>query len=175
MGIHSYLGETGTNVGPGLRIGSLLGGHLSPLFSLNAEITFDFLNVKILPAGYTVKEVDFVLAFSPLLHLPISMTMDVDFVIGPKLGIRGLAATSDTAVSSATFSGSGGVLGLNAGIFAAVSPNLAAGALLSVDVRSVSTTKSCISIGGGPSTCTTDESPNATSNKTIALNAGLMF
>jgi hypothetical protein len=44
VGINSFSGEGTSGIDPGLRLGALLGGRVSEIFSANGEITFDVMN-----------------------------------------------------------------------------------------------------------------------------------
>ena len=69
---------------PGARVGTFLGGRINDLFSLNAELTFDFSNVHGVPANTNFSEFLFDFTFSPLVQIPVG---PVEVVLGPKAGL----------------------------------------------------------------------------------------
>lgn len=102
------------SVGPGLRLGGLVGLHLTPWISANGEFTVDFMNTDDQSGYWVTGGRRFVLALSPLAHLAASSSGNVEVALGPKLGMRYLSMTSH---SSDTFSAKGYLVGLNAGVF----------------------------------------------------------
>ena len=110
-------GDTGQGVGPGLRLGGLLGVYVGPMFSLNGELSIDFLNLDSNLVSANVTGVRASLSIAPLFHLPAG-TGNMELVIGPKLGVWDEEFSDDN--SDATASVSGYLVGLNAGAFARV-------------------------------------------------------
>lgn len=102
------------SVGPGLRLGGLIGAHLTPWISVNGELTVDFMNTDDMYGTWVTGGRRFVLAASPLVHLSASSSGNIEVALGPKLGMRYLSMTSH---SPATFSAKGYLVGLNAGVF----------------------------------------------------------
>jgi hypothetical protein len=94
---------------------------------------------------------------------------------GPKLGLRVAASSVKSSGEEVTVTGSGGVAGLNLGVFGQVIQSTAVGALLSLDVRSISTVDICITPAGGPKTCMADDNPGSEKDKTFAFNAARLF
>ena len=169
LGFTRHLGDTGTNLGTGVALGALLGGRLNPQFSLNGEISINFLSVKNLPPGEesTAVEIDF--TFSPLFHAPISNT--AEFVLGPKLGFFGAAEERRyNGASLGTLSANGLAAGFNAGMFFAVSPSTSLGGMMSFTIRDPST--SCFKAPGGAEQC---EDIDATAEKVLGFNFGALF
>jgi hypothetical protein len=168
LGVNSFQGKTGDNMGPGFRLGTILGGRITDQISLNGEMTIDFLNLNNDGgADITVVEVD--LAFSPLFHQPVGSS--AEFVIGPKLGFMALSESASSGgqdLGSGT--GSGYVLGLNAGLFAAVSPSTSIGGLLSFESRSFS--KLCSTEPGFAEQCQTS---GLDSDKVLGITGAVMF
>src|SRR5262249_11674269 len=68
-GINSFVGDRATNLGVGIRLGTLLGSRVSERWSLNVELAFDFVNADS-PPGVTDRGYVLDLAFAPLLHFP---------------------------------------------------------------------------------------------------------
>src|SRR4029077_10196945 len=90
------------------------------------EILIDFINPETDTPGVTTLGVE--VAFSPLFHIP-SNTLDI--VIGPKL--CGFAPPISDGSNTETISGY--LLGVNAGLFAGISPSMAIGGLVSFSIR----------------------------------------
>ena len=102
------------NLGPGLRLGGMVGVHVTPWISVNGELTLDFLNTDD-PYGYWVTGGKrYVLALSPLFHLAANSSGSVEAAIGPKLGMRYLSLSSHQWDS---FTARGYMVGFNAGVF----------------------------------------------------------
>src|SRR5215831_9048003 len=101
VGFNSFQGTTGTNDGPGLRLGALAGGHVHEMVTLNGEVTVDFVNPKNVQSGTDVTALELDLAFSPLVHLVAVPRLE--FVVGPKVGaFFGSQNISAPAFSSST-------------------------------------------------------------------------
>jgi hypothetical protein len=107
-------GGLSLSLGPGLRLGGLIGVHATPWISVNGELTVDFMNTDDMYGYWVTGGRRFVLALSPLAHLAASSSGNIEVAVGPKLGMRFLSMTSH---SSATFSARGYLVGLNAGVF----------------------------------------------------------
>ena len=123
------------SVGPGLRLGGLVGLHVTPWISANGELTVDFMNTDD-QAGYWVSGGRrFVLAFSPLFHLAASNSGNIEVALGPKLGMRYLSMTSH---STETFSAKGYLGGLNAGVFVRGGGTVMLGGLVSFELSRTS-------------------------------------
>jgi hypothetical protein len=117
-----YLGPTfpgdmhafpGAGLSPGFRLGGMLGFYLTPFLSLNGELGFDVLNFSDSSIDNNVTGIRLVAAFSPLFHAPSG---NIEFVVGPKLG-GWFTAISDNSGTSDGVTASGGLLGINAGLF----------------------------------------------------------
>jgi hypothetical protein len=54
LGVNSFQGTNAVNLGPGFRIGTLLGGRIGRSFSINGELTIDFMNPENVPAAEDV-------------------------------------------------------------------------------------------------------------------------
>jgi hypothetical protein len=132
-------------------------------------MTIDFVNPNNNGAAdVTLVEVD--LAFSPLFHQAVGSS--AEFVIGPKIGFMALSESASSGgqdLGSGT--GSGFVLGLNAGLFAAVSPSTSIGGLLSFESRSFS--KLCSTEPGSAEQCSTSDLPD--SDKVLGITGAVMF
>ncbi|HVU52961.1 MAG TPA: hypothetical protein VHL80_19900 [Polyangia bacterium] len=172
IGVNSFQGKAGDGVGPGFRLGAILGGRINPQISINGEITIDVLNVSSsnLQAGESVTAAEVDLAFSPLYHLQLGPTGE--FVVGPKLGFVGGSST-DTQDGVKQFDGSvsGFVFGLNAGMLFSVSPSTEIGALLSFQGRKY--TNQCVTPAGGAQACSSDNLPDA--DKVLGFSGAITF
>jgi hypothetical protein len=102
------------SLGPGLRLGGMIGVHATPWISVNGELTVDFMNTDDQYGYWVTGGRRFVLSLSPLLHVAANSTGSVEAVLGPKLGMRYLSMSSH---SSETLSAKGYMVGLNAGVF----------------------------------------------------------
>jgi len=154
LGVNSLQGDSGQHYGPGFRLGTILGGRVNDMFSINGELTFDFLNQNDLPPGDTITELEVDIALSPLFHVH---TGNLELVVGPKLGFMGDSAQLDVGGTTTTGSGSGFVYGLNAGLFAPVSRAVSLGGLVSFVGRKFN--KICTTDTTGLDTCQTDNLP----------------
>jgi hypothetical protein len=167
IGFHVPVGKSSDSLNSGLRLGTLLGGHVTPLLSLNGEFTIDVLNPKISGIDVTAVEVD--LAFSPLFHFANG---GLEIVVGPKMGVFGLAATtknsSGTKLSDS--SGNGLSYGANIGVFGGVG-NLALGGLVGFTGRRL--TKSCTTLSGQSERCY--DSPGGTDLKVLSFTGAVLF
>jgi hypothetical protein len=140
FGIADVMGAPSDNYDPGLRLGTLLGFRVTEALSLNGEFMVDVLNPD-LPSGVTRGELYLDLAFSPLVHVKTSET--VELVFGPKLGGFGYGASGSGSFSA---SGSGWLLGVNAGLFVAVNPFMSFGGLINYVYRN--STRYCTTVAG---------------------------
>ncbi|MEP6653497.1 MAG: hypothetical protein ABJA82_09080, partial [Myxococcales bacterium] len=168
LGLNSFQGKAGDNIGLGLRLGTLLGGRLNEMVSLNGEFTIDVVNPENVPSGVDLNVVEVVFAFSPLVHVPAGT---VELVVGPKLGFWGGSATESAGGMTDKASFSGFVLGLNAGLFGALGSSMSVGGLISFDVRTIR--RSCMTPSGFAEQCTTDNTGDA--DKVLGVNAALLF
>ena len=171
LGVNSFQGKSGDNVGPGFRLGTILGGRITPQFSLNGELTIDVVNPKNTGgADVTVVGVD--IAFSPLFHVPLTPTGTAELVAGPKLGFMGYSSQASAGgMDLGSESDSGYVYGLNLGVFGNVTPSTAIGGLISFEGRSYS--KVCGTPAGGSESCSTSNLPDA--DKVLGINGAVMF
>ena len=74
-----------------------MGGRVNESFSINGELTIDFLNPKNVPSSSDVTELELDIAISPLFHV---QTGNVELVVGPKLGTAGPALSTTEAPTS---------------------------------------------------------------------------
>ncbi|MDB4980075.1 MAG: hypothetical protein JWM82_827 [Myxococcales bacterium] len=168
LGAHHFFGDYGANrVDTGFRIGTILGGRLTPQISLNGEITLDVLNPKNVPPGLDVTGLDADIAFSPLFHVPSGR---MELVVGPKLGLRAAAAQTNGGVSTSS-STNGYTAGINAGLFGAVTPGTSLGALLNFEVRTHD--ESCVKVGDFPESCSTQNQGSA--EKLLGITLAVLF
>jgi hypothetical protein len=168
VGGHHYFGNAGKNLGTGLRLGTILGGRLTPQISLNGEITLDVLNPKNVPPGVDASGIDADITFSPLFHVPSG---NVEIVVGPKLGLRAAAQNVTSGGFRTTSSTSGYTAGINAGVFFALSPGASLGALLNFEARTHD--ESCAQGSGFPEVCTTQNQPAA--DKVMGINIAVLL
>lgn len=165
LGINGFAGDTGIGVGPGVRVGGLLGFFASPMFSLNGELSIDFMNLdqNYYPDTTGVRAS---LSIAPLFHFPAGGNLEL--VAGPKLGVWD-EELGDTQ-SNATLSYSGYLVGLNAGLFARAG-RMSIGGLFTFE--SAVPDKSCANDGFNGDVCSSLS--NATSEKVVSFNGALMF
>jgi hypothetical protein len=169
LGVNSFQGHAGDGLGPGFRIGTILGGRLTPQFSLNGELTIDVLNVNNVPSGTDVTTVEIDFALSPLFHQQLSPTAEL--VLGPKLGFVGGASSSSVGgQSQGDASVSGYVFGLNAGAFFSISQSTELGGLLTFEGRKYS--QACFTPPGGTQDCTL---PIPIADKVLGISGAILF
>jgi hypothetical protein len=162
VGVHSYRNEEARGYGPGLRLGTLLGGRFSDFVSLNAAVMIDFSNPRAAPAA--LEERAYHLALNPIIDVPAGA---VEVIIGFKLGVFFLQteqASGDIVVASDV---TGFSVGLDGGLFVPVSVHTSVGLLLSFDLMGGDST--CVQGSGGGASC----SPS-TSN-VLGLSGGVLF
>jgi hypothetical protein len=82
VGFHTFAGDSGMYYRPGATLGVLLGGRLSPNFSLNGEMRIDILNFRDVPSSETWDASEYDLGASPLFHVQFP---GGEFLIGPKI------------------------------------------------------------------------------------------
>lgn len=168
LGIHTLLGEAGQGFSPGPRVGTILGGRLNPRFSINGELTLDILNRSADTPGFDVWAFAADLALSPFVHFTRG---NAELVIGPKLGLRGLATRTSGGEDAGNVTASGFVFGANAGVFGALTPRTSIGVLLSFVARSY--TVACTQVPRFSESCTAKGLPDL--DKVVGLTGALMF
>ncbi len=160
--------NTGSDTGPGLRIGGFVGGRMSQQFSFNGELLFDLENVNA-PAGVSESAYIMQFAAAPLFHLQASLNAEI--VIGPKLGLffEHFSVSQSVGTNTLDFSGSGeGVLlGANLGAFFRVSDALSLGGLFNFDYLR----EEWCSTSQGTGTCT----PSDNGLKVISFTGAAQF
>jgi hypothetical protein len=171
VGINAFAGESGKNIGPGFRLGGLLGFFASPMFSLNGELSLDVMNLDSNTFGANTTGVRASLSIAPLVHLPMSPTMEV--VLGPKLGVWD--EELDYSDTNQTVSGSGYLLGLNAGLFTRLGNNTYLGGLFSFENASVNKVCQNLNDGSGDQCVSGSALGNPPSEKVLAFNLAGMF
>ena len=165
LGIHSYQHKEASGYAPGLRLGTLLGGRLSDVVSLNGELTLDFSNPRADPA--TFQQWAFRVAFNPMIELRAG---PVAFIVGAKVGVFVLdteRASGDLVVSSELM---GFSAGFDGGVFVPVSAHTSIGVLLSFDWAGAN--QGCLGAPAGGSSC---GSPAAHGAKLLGLSGGVLF
>jgi hypothetical protein len=124
IGVNAFPGKggldsqvTGVTVGvdPGLRVGGLVGFYATPRFSVNGELSVDIINTDDAFGYWKTGGTRTAVAISPLFHLAASASSAVEVAVGPKLGLRWMSISSQSAE---VFSSNGTLFGLNAGVFA---------------------------------------------------------
>ena len=127
------------------------------------------MNPKNVPQGYDEAELMLDLALSPFFHISSG---NIEFVIGPKLGFTADAyQVKFNGADENKGNASGYVYGINAGAFAALSPSVSLGGIVSFVGRSV--TKYCSTNPGFAEVCSTTNLPDAL--KVLSVSAGVMF
>jgi hypothetical protein len=163
VGLHSYQNQEARYYGPGLRIGSLFGGRIGDLVSINGEVTLDRANIN---AVINLQQRFFRTSLSPLVHLPAG---PLEISLGPKLGIYSVSTNySDTSLTIETASW-GYTTGINAGIFAPVSPRTSIGGLLSFEL--MWSTRTCALSLGGTAQC----GPTTNVGKVLGVTGAVQF
>ncbi|MGA7742100.1 MAG: hypothetical protein ABSF35_13460 [Polyangia bacterium] len=111
VGFVAPVGSATDYYGTGLRIGTLLGWHLSRYLSINVEATLDILNPKGIASSFENYTFDY--SLSPLLHLPVGK---LALIVGPKIGLfdENLIYTIDGNSYNESFSGI--LFGVNVGL-----------------------------------------------------------
>lgn len=148
IGAHIPTGDFGDAYDPGLRLGTLLGGHISPALSLNGELAIDILNPAHVPSGADVTAVMVDMLFSPLLHFGSEA---FEGFIGPKLGFFGLSASISYRGQEIEGSAQGLAYGFNAGMGVPIG-KLAVGILFGYVGRHA--LRSCTKQSGASEKCT---------------------
>lgn len=166
LGIQTFQGDTGEGLSPGLRLGGLLGFYASPVFSLNGELTLDFLNFDDSTVNSGATAVRAVFAFSPLYHVP---TGNVELVVGPKFGGWITSISDDN--SNASASAKGYVLGVNAGAFVHAG-NVNVGGLVSFEAAVA--TSICGDDGFGE-VCRSTVGSEKDADKVLAFTGAILF
>jgi hypothetical protein len=166
IGVQIPVGDYGDSYDPGLRLGTLLGGHMSPMLSLNGELTIDVLNMKNTgSADVTAVMVDMV--FSPLFHFGTDV---FEAFVGPKIGAFGFALTAKVSGQEFKETAQGVAYGLNAGFGIPVG-NMAIGGLVSWVGRHAS--KACSKSPNQSEKC--DNSPGGDDAQSIGISAMALF
>jgi hypothetical protein len=170
IGVHSFQGQGGAILGPGVRVGGLVGLRVSDHLTINGELTFDVVNANHLPAQDTFySETDVTVGLSPLVNFPVG---GIELAFGPKFG--GWAADySQTSLARGDGDGSytGFDFGANGAAFVQVGRKLWLGGLLAFDLRTYG--GSCFRPFSGVERCSSTNLP--TSDKVVSLSALLMF
>jgi hypothetical protein len=166
--LDSQTSGVNVGVGPGLRVGGLVGFYATPRFSVNGELSVDFVNTDD-PGGYwRTGGRRTAVAISPLFHLAASASSAVEVAVGPKLGLRWMSISSQ---SSEVFSSNGTLLGLNAGVFARGGAVMIGG-LISFDVANFS--ESCRQLDAINDYCATNAS-DIDWEKVVSLSGSILY
>jgi hypothetical protein len=166
VGLHGFQGSSrAASYGNGFRMGALLGAHLTPLVSLNAELLADFLNPSGVPGGSSGSGTAYTLALSPLFHAAGRLG---EIVVGPKFGYWGNTTQITTGMASTQSSLGGWVVGMNAGVFVGLHDVASVGLLLSYQF--VNLAEYCFIDATNMTTC-----PAAASPRILGFAAAAMF
>ncbi|HEY8925966.1 MAG TPA: hypothetical protein VIU64_16390, partial [Polyangia bacterium] len=170
LGISSFLGESPAagRRAVGARAGAILGFRLHPAFSLNGELSVDMLNFRDVPSGQKMGGGAFALSASPLFHV---LGPTVELVLGPRVGVWAEGISRKVNGVETTFSASGFLMGLNAGLFFPVRRCLSVGGLITLDRRLFGRT--CTKTADGTDDCTGDNLPKPLTN--LTFNFAMMF
>ncbi len=143
LGVAIPTGGLGSSFDAGLKLGSFLGVHLSPMLSLNAQFGLDFFpESKGADTDYT--DAGFVdVHLSPLLHFGIR---GIEAFIGPAFGFSVVFAGQRSGGTETSASNRGIGYGVNAGAGIPLG-NMVLGALVSFTGRSPITT--CVTTSTG--------------------------
>ena len=171
MGFHSVVGSYSDGYSTGFHMGGFLGGHIGPIFSLNGEISFDYMNLN--TGGYNdanFTEVFFDFTLSPLFHFGAGPY--VEFVVGPKLGIFVDLGSESYQGSSSTndYNASGLVYGFTTGAFFPLG-RIALGALFSFTGRTF--LEMCSTSSGSSEQC--NSSPSVDDFKLISFSFAMLL
>jgi len=165
----------------GMRIGLLLGGHVSSRVSMNVEGLCDVVERE---GDGRAGGTDLVLAFSPLFHIPVGS--EAEIALGPKVGFRRLEHDFEfsSKIGGATYREStvylltGRVIGFNFGIFGRLAPTTRAGVFFGFDVRTLGTPTTCTTVswrGTSTETCDAWQGSTPSTSRVAALSLGLLF
>jgi hypothetical protein len=166
IGMNSFQGDAGSNLGPGLRVGVLVGSRMAENWSLNVGADFDIANVNA-PAGSSVSAYFLDIGFNPLIHLPLPK---LELVAGPVVGTWAEYGHSSAFALSVDSWSYGWTIGANAGLLFPVGAHTEVGGLVSFLLREP--LKVCDSASSGTDRCFSD---NLQSAKTLALALAAMF
>jgi len=161
IGINSFQGDSGQNIGVGLRVGLLMGSRMAERWSLNVGFAFDKVNQKM--AG--VSEIALDVGISPLIHFPQEK---FEILVGPVVGSfvdHGDAGSGSFELSTWTY---GWTIGANAGVMVPVGTKVRVGGLVNFLLRNP--IKACMTFQGSDM-C----QENVPSAKVLALTAAAMF
>jgi hypothetical protein len=168
VGLESHAGDSGNGLGVGFVLGTLLGGRLTPQFSLNGEIMIDVLNPDTV-SGLSETAVEVDIALSPLFHAPFT---GGEFVIGPKVGFFGQAAQiKEDGVDGPKARGNGYLVGFNAGAFFTLKNGVGLGGLFNFTLRKP--LEFCVTNPGEAEVC--DSTTDYPSEKILAFMGAALF
>jgi hypothetical protein len=165
-GVNAFLGDASANIGPGLRVGTLLGGRLGQYASLDGEAIVDVLR----PLAPGASNVRGQLSFNPLAHVSAGA---VELLGGPKLGFAvGQAHSSPDLVTRTMITTNylGWLAGLDGGVLVRVSRAVSIGGLLAFELHGISA-GSCTITSGDP--C--QFHPGGAVSKMLSLSAAALF
>ena len=142
-GVHSYFGDYGDGMPPGLRLGTLLGGRLNPVVSLAGALEFDAHNLDAPPPGVSVTSVAFLFSFAP--SFKFSQESRIKFIITPRLGAFARVASATDRTSTVDATATGLLLGSSFTLAFPAGPVLL-GPMLSIEHQSIE--QVCVTVDG---------------------------
>jgi hypothetical protein len=149
VGVSTMMEEEARDLGPGLRLAALAGGHLTSAVSLGGMLTYDRMNWNV-PSGTDASGFMLDVSFAPLFH---AGDQRAEFVAGPVLGAWLLGMDVAAAGEKLSASAQGWTVGANIGLFVPVRSKVRVGGLFNFMLRD--TLRVCSSLNGAPSVCGT--------------------
>ncbi len=127
LGANVPVGANAEDYSPGLDVGAILGAHVNPNLSLNAELNLNMLNSDY-SASYESEYIG-AITFSPLYHLGQG---NLELAVGPKLGFFSYHLGYDDGYETYDYTSSYGfAYGFNAAVFVQLWPAMSLGGILS--------------------------------------------
>jgi hypothetical protein len=132
--MHSYRNDQAKYYGPGARLGVLVGGRIDDVFSLGVEVSLDISNLQY-PNGPGVSQSEWTGWIAPSILFQFHRGR-FELAYGPKIGLFMRRATEHDSTISQTADDqlTGYMIGINGGVFLALSPRTSVGLLLSLDL-----------------------------------------
>ena len=137
LGVATQTGEQGQRYSSGGIFGAIVGGRLNRAFSLNGELRLDSLDFRNVPSTTAASGTELDIGFSPLFHAQFATG---EFLIGPKLSFF----THQESYTGFDINGfyteyhedwTGWSVGVNTGLFFAVSRFMSLGGMVSYTLR----------------------------------------
>jgi len=172
LGVATQTGELGARYSSGAIFGALVGGRVNRFLSLNGELRIDALDFRNVPSSQSASGTELDIGFSPLFHGQFATG---EFVLGPKLAFF-THQESYTGFDINNFyteyheDWTGWSVGLNAGVFFAVSRFMSLGGMVSYTYRMP--TEQCMRMEFGSDQCTTGDYPSI---NVLGFHAAALF